>query len=59
MFITSLLLFVFDLSPEGKQSNYEVKVPASEDIQLPSMAQVDASIEKGWGDVKSDIHKVF
>ena len=58
-FITSLLLFVFDLSPEGTQSSYEVKVPAPDSIQVPSIAQVEASAKKGWADIESDVHQAF
>ena len=50
-FITSLLLFVFDLSPDTGKSNVHV--------QVPSTAQVDASLKQGWDDAKQEAQRVF
>lgn len=59
-FITSLLLFVFDLSPEGGSTNYKVDRPAASPmIDLPSISQIEGSAKSGWDDLKKDVDRVF
>jgi hypothetical protein len=60
-FITSLLLFVFDLSPEGGSTNYKVDKPTAQAplIDIPSMSQIETSAKSGWDNLKKDVNKVF
>ena len=63
-FITSLLLFVFDLSPEGGSTNYKVDTPTSNvellpPPNLPSLSQIETSTKNEWNDLQKDINNVF